>query len=725
MNNGHIVRILREASLVLKHEFDAASLHFVDINKRDYDRNEFLEFKRDLLEAGSKIRMMFLEYSFDRVAFHGFIYDEQSPILVFRKDGNSFLPVLIQREGKKKLSVTLNESVSQEDYTEADTATFMTNEKDEIIFFVIDAYKSLVSEYGFDQTEQGEVLSPVRRLLRLLSTERKDILYILFYAIIIGLFSLILPLGIQSTIELISGGVFFSSVYILIAIVIVGILAAGGLQILQISLVEHLQQRIFAKAALEFTFRIPRIKIESILKNYAPELVNRFFDVMTIQKGLPKLLIDLSSGTIQILFGLLLLSLYHPFFVFFSMILIAALTLIFFLTGPKGLSSSIQESKYKYKVAQWLEELARALNSFKLAGTTDLPIKKTDYNVNNYLKYRKVHFRTLITQYSYILLFKAVVTGGLLIMGTILVINREITLGQFVASEIIIILILNAVEKIIMYMDVVYDLLTAVDKVAQVTDLPLEKVGGIDFPKSAFQKGYTINVKNLHYKYPGGKDYILKGINLDIKSGEHVCITGSGGSGKTTLTNIIAGLHPAYEGIVTINNYSIRDLDLSHLRDRIAKNISPEDIFDATIYENITVGKPLEGVEDVLAALQRVGLADEINALPEGLNTPLFSGGKGLSSSMIQKLILARCFAKKPQLLILNDYFSGLKKSTKLDLIKATISSENAWTSIAVSNDPLVMAACDRVIVLNDGLISAQGTFDELLKQNEIASYID
>jgi ABC-type bacteriocin/lantibiotic exporter with double-glycine peptidase domain len=725
MNNGHIVRILREASLVLKHEFDTASLHFVDINKRDYDRNEFPEFKRDLLEAGSKIRVMFLEYSFDRVAFHGFIYDEQSPILVFRKDGNSFLPVLIQKEGNKKLSVTLNESVSQEDYTEADTATFMTNEKDEIIFFVIDAYKSLVSEYGFDQTERGEDLSPVKRLLRLLSTEKKDILYILFYAVIIGLFSLILPLGIQSTIELISGGVFFSSVYILIAVVIVGILAAGGLQILQISLVEHLQQRIFAKAALEFTFRIPRIKIESILKNYAPELVNRFFDVMTIQKGLPKLLIDLSSGTIQILFGLLLLSLYHPFFVFFSMILVAALTLIFFLTGPKGLSSSIQESKYKYKVAQWLEELARALNSFKLAGTTDLPIKKTDYNVNNYLKYRKVHFKTLITQFSYILLFKAIVTGGLLIMGTILVINREITLGQFVASEIIIILILNAVEKIIMYMDVVYDLLTAVDKVAQVTDLPLEKVGGIDFPKSAFQKGYSITVKNLRYKYPDGKDYILNGINLDIKSGEHVCITGSGGSGKTTLTNIIAGLHPAFEGIVTINNYSIRDLDLSHLRDRIAKNISAEDIFDATIYENITVGKPLESFEDVLTALQRVGLTDEINALPEGLNTPLLSGGKGLSSSMIQKLILARCLAKKPQLLILNDYFSGLKKSTKLDLIKATISSENAWTSIAVSNDPLVMAACDRVIVLNDGLISAQGSFDELLKQNEIASYID
>lgn len=725
MNNVHIIRILREASLMLKHEFDAASLHFVDINKRTYENTEFLEFKRDLMEAGSKIRMMFLEYSFRQDALEDFLKEDQGPVLLFRKDANSFIPLLLRRDGKKIIRVTVDEVLTVDEYTPMEESSLLTNEKGEIIFFVMDAYESLVSEYGFDQTGRGEPLTPTRRLLRLLSTEKKDILYILFYAVIIGLFSLILPLGIQSTIELISGGVFFSSVYVLIAVVIVGILAAGGMQIIQISLVEHLQQRIFAKAALEFTFRIPRIKIESILKNYAPELVNRFFDVMTIQKGLPKLLIDLSSGTIQILFGLLLLSLYHPFFVFFSLMLVGALTLIFFLTGPKGLRSSIQESKYKYKVAQWLEELARALNSFKLAGTTDLPIKKTDYNVNNYLKYRKIHFGTLLTQFSYILLFKAMVTGGMLIMGTVLVINREITLGQFVASEIIIILILNAVEKIIMYMDVVYDLLTAVDKVAQVTDLPLEKVGGIDFPKNNFQKGYAIGVKNVFYKYPDGNKFILNGVTMNIRAGEHVCITGGGGSGKTTLTNIIAGLHPGFEGSVTINNYSIRDLDLAHLRDSIAKNISPDDIFDATIYENITVGKPLESVEDVIRALEQVGLTDEINALPEGMNTPLLSGGKGLPSTMIQKLILARCLAKKPRLLILNDFFSGLKKSTKLDLINATLSGKNPWTSIAVSNDPLVMAACDRVIVLNDGLITAEGTFDELLKQNAINSYIE
>ncbi|CAN5126584.1 ATP-binding cassette domain-containing protein [soil metagenome] len=724
MTNEHIIRILREASLSMRHDFDAATLRFVEINNRTYDAGEFQEFKRDLLEAGSKIRMLFLEYALEKSDLDVFLEKENSPVLLFRKAGDTVVPVLMTVGKSGKVTASLSEN-RQPTNDSGSTGEWLTNEDNRVVFFVIVAYQSLVSEYGFDQTATGETMSPVRRLLRLLSTERKDILYILFYALIVGITSLILPLGIQSTVELISGGVFFSSVYVLIGAVIVGILAAGGLQVMQISLVEYLQQRIFTKAALEFTFRIPRIGAESILNNYAPELVNRFFDVMTIQKGLPKLLIDLSSGTIQILFGLLLLSLYHPFFVFFSLILVTTLVVIFAITGPRGLNSSIQESKYKYKVAQWLEELARSLNSFKLAGTTDLPIKKTDYNVNNYLKYRKIHFQTLIYQFTYIIFFKAAVTGGLLIMGTILVIEREITLGQFVASEVIIILILNAVEKIIMYMDVVYDLLTAVDKVAQVTDLPLEKVGGIDFPKRTSQGGYAIQIKNLRYKYPGTKDYVLKGINLDIKPGEHICITGGGSSGKTTLTNIISGFHPAFEGSVTINNYSIRDLDLSHLRDKLAKNISAEDIFDGTLYENLTLGRPMESVEDALDALQRVGLSDEINQLPGGLNTPLLSGGKGLSSSTIQKLILARCFAKRPEVLILNDFFSGLRKSTKLELIKEVISPTNKWTLLAVSNDPIMMMSCDRVVVMNDGVIEAEGSFEALAKQGIINNYID
>jgi ABC-type bacteriocin/lantibiotic exporter with double-glycine peptidase domain len=724
MTNHSIIRILREAALLLKHEFNPADLRFVEINNRHYAKNEFGEFKNDLIEAGSKMRMLFLEQNIPAASLTDLVKDDNILVLVFHETPQELVPLLISCERKKIAITALQENTQFSFGTDISQLTSLYSHANGVVTYILYPYKNLVSDYAYEGDVVPEPMSPVRRFFRLLSTERKDILYILFYSIVVGLIGLILPVGIQNTVELISGGVFFSSVYLLIAAVILGVLFTGILQIIQIGLVEHLQRRVFTKAAIEFAFRIPRIRMESILNNYAPELVNRFFDVITLQKGLPKMLIDLSSAAIQIFFGLILLSLYHPFFVFFSVILVFVLFLIFWLTGANGLTSSINESKYKYKVVQWLEELARSINSFKLAGNTDLPIRRTDNMVNNYLKYRKAHFQVLITQFSFIVVFKTAVTASLLILGTILVVNREITLGQFVASEVIIILMLNAVEKTITYMDVIYDLLTAVDKIAQLTDLPLEKVGGLDFQRHAVA-GYAIELKQLKYRYPEKTEHVLNGIDLRIHAGERVCIAGPGNAGKTTLTNLIAGIHSDYEGIITINNYSLRDLDIRHLRDSMAKNISPEDIFDGTILENITLGSATRSVEDAIQAIRRVKLEDEVNRLPEGLNTHIVSGGKGFSSSFIHKLILARCLAKKPALIILNDFFAGLKRQEKLDMLQSVIHADNRYTLLAVSNDPLIMAACDRVILLNNGQISEEGHFEELLKKGTINNYID
>jgi len=709
LNNDQIVRCLREVAFNMKHEFSIDDIHHVESNQRTYDETNLTEFKRDLVEAGNKIRVLFMEYHLDDSLFQDFLINQNMPVMAFiQEDG--IKPVVLY-SNKRKITVTKfnPDKTSVDQVSTIAPFNFLKNPQGEIEFFAVFAYESPI---GLDAREI-ENATPIKRLLKLLGTEKKEIFYILLYAILIGLIGLVIPLGIQTTVELISGGVFFSSVYVLIGLVILGVLLSGSLQIVQISLVEFLQRRIFTKASLEFAFRIPRIRIESIQKNHAPELVNRFFDVMTIQKGLPKLLIDLSSATLQIFFGLLLISLYHPFFVFFGIFLVVVLFLIFYSTGPRGLRSSIEESKYKYKVAHWLEELARALHSFKLAGSTDLPIRKTDYNVNNYLKNRKIHFQVLITQFSFIVLFKAMITGGLLIIGTLLVVDRQITLGQFVASEIVIILILNAVEKIIMYMDVVYDLLTAVDKVAHVTDLPIERVGGFDFPLT-INKGFSVRTKDLRYKYSASGYYALKGVDLDVKAGETICITGQGNSGKTTLMNILTGMFTDYEGVVTINNFSLRDLDLTHMRDQVAKNISQEDLFDGTILENITIGKISTTVHDAVEALEQVGLSDTINALPKGLETPIISGGKGLSKTVIHKLILARCLAKKPKLIVLNDFFTTLSKSDKMELLACVTRSQRSCTVIVVSKDPIIMSACDRVIMMQEGVIRAEGTMEEL-----------
>jgi ABC-type bacteriocin/lantibiotic exporter with double-glycine peptidase domain len=716
MKTADIIQIIRETCLHLKLHVNETELQSVYLNQREYEVGDILEFKRDLIEAGRKCNLLILDQNVPAIQLESVLLDSKDPLITFVVDGDDLKPEVFVRDRSETRSLFSGKLVDL-----SHRERLLTTETGEIVMLTALPYKQVVGEYPSDSSAP----SPMKRLFKLFGTEKKDISYILIYALIIGLLSLVLPLGLQTTVELISGGVFFSSVYILIGLVILGVLTTGVLQIVQISIVEQLQRRVFVRAALEFAYRIPRVKLEALTKSYAPELVNRFFDIITIQKGLPKLLLDLSSGAIQILFGLLLLSLYHPFFVFFSLFLVSILTLMFYFTGPPGLHSSLNESKYKYKVVEWLEEIARAIKSFKLAGDTDLPARKTDLVAGNYIQYRKKHFGVLLTQFSFFVFFKVAITGGLLIMGTILVVDRQITLGQFVASEVIIILVLNAVEKIILYVDVVYDLLTAVEKVSHVTDLPLEKSGGFDLPKDHIGKGYSISLHNLGYAYADKTTPVLKNINLEIGAGERICICGPGGSGKSTLADVIGGLLTDYSGGVAINNFSLHDLDITHLRNKVAKNISPDDLFEGTIYENITIGKATARVDEVLRITEEVRLSNYLRTLPDGLNTRIISGGKGLSSSTLHRLILSRCMAKKPELMILNDFFSGLSKADKLDLIRLVINPESKWTLLAVSSDPLVMASCDRVIVLDEGSVVADGSYDVLMKQGVITKYFE
>lgn len=722
MTNHTLVNTIRESSKLVNLEYEASLLNEHEIGTNIYELDQVQEFRRDLIDLGNKVRLVYLDNYVSIDNFGDFIDNIKFPFVVFERAEDEFVPVLIFKEKKKLLAKRIYSKGTETLPCGKDIEKNLYRDREgQIILLAIFNYKSFVSQD--DATlEENEKLTPFKRLLGLLSEEKKDIFYIFVYAVIIGLVGLALPLGLNATVELVSGGVVFTSIYLLITFVIVATLAAGALQVMQVTILEYVQRRIFTKAALEFTFRIPRIRVESILNQYAPELINRFFDVLTVQKGLPKLLIDLVTAAVQIFFGLLLLSFYHPFFVFFGLALILVLFVIFYYTGPRGLRTSIIESKYKYKVVYWLEELARAINSFKLSGNTNLPMKKTEFNVNNYLKNRSSHFKILITQYSFIILFKAVVTGGLLIIGTLLLIDRQITLGQFVASEVIIILILSSVEKMIMYMDVVYDLLTAVDKIAHVTDIPLEKSGGFNIPRNGGGKGFNIEVKDLSYKYSDSKDYALKNLNFAVECGTKLCISGDHDSGKSTLTNALSGLNLDYQGLISINGYSLKDLNLTNLRDKVAKNVSEYDIFDGTILDNILVGNPYASHKLALESLNKLGLLERVNSLPEGINSHINSGGKGFSRSFVNKLILARCLAKEPELMILKDFFRHFQKKDKLNIINILTSEENHCTLIAVSNDPIIMSACDKVLYMRDGKIVGYDSYEVLVNNSVINS---
>jgi len=313
-----------------------------------------------------------------------------------------------------------------------------------------------------------------QRLTRMLDTERKTINYIIFYAIVTGLISLTLPLGTQAVFNLVSTGAVFSSTYILISVVFLGVVLGGILFVGQMTLVEAIEQRLFAKAAIEFAWRLPRIKPEALEGANPPELMNRFFDILTIQKSLTKILIDLMFAGFQVLFGVIVLAFYHPVFIAFGLLTILLLVLIYALNYRRALSTSIEESAYKYKVVALLEQVAADLPAYRHnKGRQQGALDRTDELTAEYLKARNGHFQVLKRYFTYTVALRALLTGGLLVAGTLFVVSRQMTLGQFVAAEVLIVQISSSIEKLMTGMSTIFDSLTGVEKLAAVTDLPL------------------------------------------------------------------------------------------------------------------------------------------------------------------------------------------------------------------------------------------------------------
>lgn len=556
--------------------------------------------------------------------------------------------------------------------------------------------------------------APFTRLLRLLELDRKDIIYVYIYAVLAGLITLSLPLGIQAIIGLIAGGSVSSALFILLGIVTIGVALTGVLKIMQLSVVETILQRIFIRSAFDFSFRLPRFKLESLTQKYPPELMNRFFDTLTLQKGIPKILIDFSSASFQIFIGLLLISFYHPFFVFFSVILVVILFFIFRFTGPIGLKTSLLESKYKYAVAHWLEEIARSMIDFKITANRENPLITTDKLASNYIDNRKAHFKILITQYSTVIIFETILTATLLSLGAYLVVENQINIGQFVAAEIIVILVIASVEKLILTMESVYDVLTALEKIGEIMDLPLEREDGgvLYFPEN--QEGIALEGKKLSFSYHHEMQPALNEITFKINAGEKICLAGNANSGKTTLLHILSNLYTDIKGQLLFNQLPVGSLNINNIRAKVGHFLADENIQDGTILDNICMGNKDFDFDKIIPIADAIGLTEIIQKLPKGYLTHLVSEGRNISKSTKSKIILVRSLVFNPELWLAEGAFIFLNRRERHQVFDFILYFLRNKTVIISANDPVIAEKCDRILLIKSGQVYTTGTFKEL-----------
>ncbi len=557
-------------------------------------------------------------------------------------------------------------------------------------------------------------VSPLGRLWLLLVEDRKDILVLLVYTLLNGLLMLAVPLAAQALVNTIAAGVFLQPLVVLSLLLFVGLLFAGVLRLMQMSMVEIIQQRVFAKIALRLAYRLPRIRMDALRNEYVPELTNRFFDILTVQKTWSKLLMDGPGSVLQILVGLVLMAFYSPLLLAFDILLILGMLLVIWGLGFGGLKSSIQESYQKYDVAGWLEEVGRCHVSFKVAGLPRHTVHKADGIVCRYIDSRKRHFRVLFRHAVGTYLLYALASVGILAIGGWLVINRQLTLGQLVAAEIVVFSVLSALEKLMRQIEPFYDLLTGMDKLGRLTELPVEsEEAGIDLP--ACPGGASVVFRGVRFSYPNAPE-VLSGLDLTIEPGSRVALVGASGAGKSTVASLLCGLHEPTRGLIEINGVDIRDLNLAALRRGVAWAGITHEVFEGTVEENITLGRPWITPQDVRQALEATLLSEDLARLPQGKQTALASEGRNLSLGQRQRLMIARAIVDKPQLLIMDETFSAIDMAARRHILDYVTDPGHPWTVLFITQLPDVIARAQTVFILHDGKVAESGRPEELMK---------
>ena len=536
----------------------------------------------------------------------------------------------------------------------------------------------------------------VGRLHHLLLLDSKDIGMIYFLAIFSGLVQLSLPLGIQSIVSFVLTGSISTSITVLICLVLAGVFINGLLQIRQLQILEKVKQKLFARYAMEYADRLPQLDIEKLDRVYLPEMVNRFFDTISLQKGIDKLVTDLPAAVVQVLLGIILLAFYHPVFIAFGFLLLLIMAALLYFTTTRGLSSALSASGFKYELAGWLQEIARTIKTFKYAKATSLHIRKTDELLHSYLQSRTTYFKVLLGQFWSLVSFKILITGAMLLLGTYLLVNQQINVGQFIAADIVIIAIIASIEKIITNLDTVYDAMVSLEKLSIVTEAEKEKSGSLLLP--AAEGGVSVSFENVSFSYSDHAK-VLQAFSFSAAKGEMVQLQGMSGSGKSTVLRLLTGAFTNYSGSVLIEGIPIHNYAIPQLRQLTGIILGSQDIFSGTLWQNITMGDESVSIEQVQELAEKTGLSAFVQKCPQGYDTYLQPSGSKLSNTVRKNILLMRALLGRHRLLLLEEPFEHLEHPYKSNII-LYIKEMKASTVLIASRDTTLESYCDKVITL-------------------------
>jgi putative ABC transport system ATP-binding protein len=548
----------------------------------------------------------------------------------------------------------------------------------------------------FAQTRQLKVdehhdyhdhISPLSRFFGLLRMERKDISLVAIFAFASSVLSLSTPLAVESLVNVISWGVYVQPLIVLAVILLVSLVLSGMFSVLQNVVVEIVQRRQFVRIVCDLAHRFPVSNRQQLKAEHPRELANRVLDIMTIQKATAVLLLDGTNIVIVSFVGLILLGFYHAYLLSFVIVLLISMTLIVWLLGRGGVSTAIEESKTKYRMVHWLQDVLDSPTAFRINGGDLLAINRASSIATEYVEARKKHFQVLLRQIIFAAGLQAIALTSVLGIGGWLVMQGDLTLGQLVAAELVVALVVGSFSKAGKSIEKFYDLMASIDKVGHLLDIKadsntaLDLIGDGPLPLDWSDVEFDCGITKM--SVPAGS----------IEPGTLTAILIAEPLPKVAET--LAGLLPPLNGSIKVSHIDVAALSVAVHQGRQLSLAARAEIFYGSIASNIDMGRSFVSLTAVRETIKKVNLWQDISALPTGINTILQSTGYPLTPVQMSKLMMARSLVASPRLLIVDGLLDSMNPGDQQHLLELFQSLKSHCSVVLITRHTAIADKCD------------------------------
>lgn len=491
-----------------------------------------------------------------------------------------------------------------------------------------------------------------KNLNTILAPEKSLYFAAIVYGIGASVLSLAVPISVQSLVNSVAFTGLLQPLLVLSFVLFSLLVFSGILNVVQFYVTELFQRHFFARSASDAALALLDANSHVVDQRDGLSLVNKYFDIMTVQKKVTSLIVGGVAIALQTFAGLLLLAFYHPYFLAFDILLLVLLVLVWGLFGKNGLKSATYESTSKYEVAEWLEQIAKSHSFFKTTLRRKKALQVADEKIKGYLDNRQQHFKFLLYQIIFLFSIYALMSSAVLGLGGYLVILEQLSLGQLVAAELVATMILGALAKSGKHLEDFYDLYAAVEKLTVFKKLPSEEVTRVDLHDEACGLDFR-KVEGSHW----GVDYSF---DFQLECGRKYFAGKDSFFLQALFVELVRKNLEPYKGRIYLGSTPTDDLGQEEINDYVGV-LDRIRIIEGSIWDNIAFGQDSSSISEMKNIIDIVELNFLEEELPKGLDTHLTASGSPLWSSQLILLELAKHLMKKPKVLILTDIFDQIE----------------------------------------------------------------